>query len=121
MPAPKRANPDDFFDQLPEAQQSHLAELRRISLEFADEVTEELRWNTPAYIHKGKFQWMLQAYKNHCSLRFTPEFFGPHRAEVDAAEYPSGEGFLKIPYDMPVPADLCRSLIRARLDEAQAV
>ncbi|MFD2758245.1 iron chaperone [Gulosibacter faecalis] len=115
MPAPKRTDPDDFFARLESHQRAHLEELRRISLSFAPEVAEELRWNTPAYIRDGENMWMLQAFGKHCSLRFTPDFFTPMRDEVTAAGYDSGAGFLKLPYDREIPEDLCRRLIAARL------
>jgi hypothetical protein len=35
--------------------------------------------------------WRLQAFKNHCSLRFRPGQFGEHRAEVEAAGFEAGE------------------------------
>ncbi|MGO1570489.1 MAG: iron chaperone [Canibacter sp.] len=120
MPMDKRENPDDYFARLEPHQQAHLNELRRISLAFSDEVNEELRWNTPAYIHNGKSLWMLQAFKNHCSLRFSPEFFELYRAEVKDAGYDSGSGFIKIPYNADIPEALCRKLIRARIDDSDA-
>ena len=115
MPSPKRENPDDFFTRLDDHQQPHLHTLRRVSLEYAPVVSEELRWNQPAYIRDGKLMWMLQAYGKHCSLRFTPDFFGDYLDEVRAAGYDGGAGFLKILYTQEVPEDLCRRLIEARL------
>lgn len=115
MPSPHREDPDDFFAQLDDHQREHLAALRRVSLEYAPEVSEELRWNQPAYIRDGKMMWMLQAYGKHCSLRFTPAFFADHIDEVTAAGYESGAGFLKILYTQEVPEQLCRRLIEAQL------
>lgn len=115
MPNPKRENPDDFFEQLKAGQRPHLDELRRISLGFSPQVSEELRWYQPAYIRDGELMWMLQAYAKHCSLRFTPAFFGDYIDEVTAAGYESGAGFLKILYTQEVPEGLCRRLIEARL------
>lgn len=43
-----------FFDRLQDHQKPHLNALRRISLEFSDDLSEELRWNTPAYIFDGR-------------------------------------------------------------------
>lgn len=117
MPAPKRKSVQDFFDLLEPHQRPHLEELRRISLTYTPQVSEELRWNQPAYLKDG-FQWMLQAFGKHCSLRFTPEFFADHKDAVTAAGYESGAGFLKILYTQDVPEDLCRRLIDARLAAA---
>ena len=51
----------------------------------------------------------LQYFKRHCSLRFTPAFFGAHKAAVEAAGYEAGEGFIKLPYDRELrPSSLRR-------------
>ncbi|NDK91098.1 DUF1801 domain-containing protein [Gordonia desulfuricans] len=117
MPAPKRADLDDFYAQLTPTQHPHLVELQRISLSYAPAVEEKLQWNQPAYLRDGERLWMLQAYGKHCSLRFTPEFFGAYTGEVADAGYECGAGFLKIRYDQDVPEALCRRLIEARLAE----
>ena len=102
MPAPKRADTTDFFNRLDAHQRPHLLALRQISESYAPQVSEQLRWNQPAYM-RGKEQcWMLQAFKNHCSLRFSPDFFADHVDEVQAAGYECGAGFLKLRYDQDV-------------------
>ena len=57
--------------------------------------SEPLSWVgalNPAYLKDDVRLWMLQAFKQHCSLRFPPGWFGAHRAEVEAAGFvnPSG-------------------------------
>lgn len=115
MPAPKRANVEDFFAQLTPTQAPHLKQLRALSLEYVPPLAEALRWNTPAYLRDGKLQWMLQSFSKHCSLRFDPAFFGPHRELVLAAGYEAGEGFVKLPYDRELPHELLKQLIELRL------
>jgi uncharacterized protein YdhG (YjbR/CyaY superfamily) len=118
---PKRASVDDYFAQLPEGQRSHLEELRKLSHQVGRRAREELKWNLPVYVGGEKTNlWMLQNYKNHCSLRFTPAWFADHRAAVEAAGYEAGEGFVKIPYTRPVPTKLVTSLIKARLADYEA-
>ncbi len=117
MPFPKRQDPDDFFGHLNAVQRPHLEELRRISLSYVPQVHEELKWNLPAYTRDGQMMWMLQPFTNHCSLRFTPEFFIPFQDEVAAAGYEYGAGFLKIHYIQALPEELCKRLIEARLAE----
>jgi uncharacterized protein YdhG (YjbR/CyaY superfamily) len=60
---------------------------------------------------------MLQNFKNHCSLRFPPPFFATQKAAVEAAGYEAGEGFIKLPYVRPLPIELLRTLMRARVHE----
>jgi len=121
MPFPKRSDVDDFFAQLPDYQRPHLETLRALSREVDPEAVEVLKWNLPTYVRGEKTnQWMLQSFKNHCSLRFSPVFFGPHKAAVTAAGYESGEGFVKLLYTQPLPIEVLTTLMRARVAEFEA-
>src|SRR5580698_3145473 len=118
MPMPKRRNVDDFFAQLNDVQRPHLEALRKLSRSADREAREELKWNLPVYVRgKNTNLWMLQNFKNHCSLRFTPPFFATQKAAVEAAGYEAGEGFIKLPYDRELPTKLLRSLMRARTED----
>ncbi len=121
MPMPKRSSVEDYFDRLPPHQRPHLDTLREISLSADPQAREELKWNLPNYVRGDKDRlWMLQNFKNHCSLRFPPRFFAAERAGVEAAGYEAGEGFIKLPYDREIPVELCRRLMLARIDEYEA-
>ena len=108
---PKRASVDDFFAQLNDVQRPHLEALRALSLDADPEAREELKWNLPVYVRGDTTNlWMLQNFKSHCSLRFSPRFFATQRRAVDAAGYESGEGFIKLPYQRELPVDLLKKL-----------
>ena len=118
---PKRASVEEYFERLAPAQRPHLDALRRLSLEVDPQAREVLKWNLPVYVRgENDRLWMLQNFKNHCSLRFPPRFFRSHKAEVEAAGYEAGEGFLKLPYEREIPIELCLALMRARVDEYEA-
>ena len=118
MPMPKRSNVDDYFAQLSEVQRPHLEALRKLSLEVDPKAREELKWNLPVYVRGDKTNlWMLQNFKNHCSLRFNPPFFAGHKAAVETAGYEYGEGFIKLPYTTRLPTQLLKKLMRARVRE----
>jgi uncharacterized protein YdhG (YjbR/CyaY superfamily) len=115
---PKRASVDDFFAQLSDVQRPHLEALRVLSRKFGAEAREELKWNLPVYVGgENTNLWMLQNFKNHCSLRFSPEFFATQRAAVEAAGYDAGAGFIKLPYDRELPTQLLKTLMQARVEE----
>jgi uncharacterized protein YdhG (YjbR/CyaY superfamily) len=121
MPMPKRSSVEDYFAQLSDVQRPHLEELRRLSLKADPEVREELKWNLPAYVRGDKTSlWMLQNFKNHCSLRFPPPFFATQKASVQEAGFEAGEGFIKLPYDRELPTKLLKALMRARVEEYAA-
>ena len=118
---PKRASVEDYFERLDARQRPHLQQLRRLSIEADPKAQEKLAWNLPVYVRDEKARlWMLQNFKNHCSLRFPPRFFASHKAEVQAAGYEAGEGFIKLPYDREIPVKLCEALMRARVQEYEA-
>lgn len=121
MPMPKRASVDDYFAQLNDVQRPHLEALRKLSLDVDPKAREELKWNLPVYVRGDKTNlWMLQNFKNHCSLRFSTEFFGAHREAVEAAGFEAGEGFIKLPYTRPLPTKLLKSLMKARLRDYES-
>ena len=118
MPMPKRSSVDDFFAQLDAIQRPHLEALRALSLVADPEAREELKWNLPVYVRGDNTNlWMLQNFKNHCSLRFPPPFFAGQKAAVAAAGYEAGEGFIKLPYARELPTELLEALMRARVEE----
>jgi uncharacterized protein YdhG (YjbR/CyaY superfamily) len=116
MPMPRRTSVDDYFAQLGDYQRPHLETLRALSRKAAGQAREELKWNLPVYVRgKNTNLWMLQNFKNHCSLRFPPPFFATQKAAVEAAGYESGEGFIKLPYDRDLPTRLLQELMKARI------
>ena len=113
---PRRTSVDDYFAQLNDEQRPHLEALRKLSVEADPEAREELKWNLPVYVRgKNTNLWMLQNFKSHCSLRFSPPFFATQKAAVGAAGYDSGEGFIKLPYTRELPTDLLKELMQARI------
>jgi uncharacterized protein YdhG (YjbR/CyaY superfamily) len=120
MPMPRRSSVDDFFAQLTDVQRPHLEALRELSRAADPKAREELKWNLPVYVRgENTNLWMLQNFKNHCSLRFTPAFFGSQKATVEAAGYEAGEGFIKLPYDRDLPVKLLKALMKARIKDYQ--
>jgi len=121
MPAPKVASVEEYFARLGEVERPHLETLRELSLAGAAEtgVEEALKFNTPAYV-KPTMVWMLQCFKNHCSIRFPVPFFADYRDEAAAAGYDAIEGALKIRWDQEVPEELVAKLIKARIEDFDA-
>ena len=118
MPMPRRTSVEDYFAQLNDVQRPHLEALRELSLAADPEAREELKWNLPVYVRGANTSlWMLQNFKQHCSLRFPPPFFATQKAAVEAAGFESGAGFVKLPYDRALPTDLLTALMRARVAE----
>jgi uncharacterized protein YdhG (YjbR/CyaY superfamily) len=121
MPMPKRSSVDDFFAQLDDVQRPHLEALRELGRAADPQAREELKWNLPVFVRGDKANlWMLQNFKNHCSLRFSTDFFATQKDAVQAAGYESGAGFLKLPYKRELPTELVKALMRARVEDYDA-
>jgi uncharacterized protein YdhG (YjbR/CyaY superfamily) len=121
MPMPKRASVEDYFAQLDPRQRGHLDALRALSHAADPEAREELKWNLPVYVRgENTMLWMLQNFKNHCSLRFPPNFFALHKASVEEAGWETGAGFIKLPYGRELPSDLLGELMAARVREYES-
>ena len=115
---PKRESVDDYFAQLNDVQRPHLEALEEIEPRCRPEAREELKWNLPVYVRgKNTNLWMLQNFKNHCSLQFSPPFFATRKAAVEAAGYEAGEGFIKLPYGRELPIELLETLMQARVKD----
>ncbi len=118
---PKRTGVDDFFAQLNDVQRPHLEALRKLSRKADRQAREVLKWNLPVYVRgENTNLWMLQNFKNHCSLRFSPPFFATQKAAVEEAGCEAGEGFIKLPYDRELPTKLLRALMQARIEDYEA-
>ncbi len=118
---PKRTDVDDYFARIEEGQRPHLEALRSLSRKVDPKAREVLKWNLPVYVRgENTNMWMLQNFKHHCSLRFTPEFFGPYKEVVDAAGYEYGEGFVKLRYDRELPLELLTRLMEMKISEFEA-
>ncbi len=119
MAMPRRTDVDDYFDRLAPVARPHLDRLRALSRTAAPDAREVLQWNQPAYLLDTRL-WMLQAFKNHASLRFPLRIVGAHRAEIEAAGFDAGSGMIKLPYDRDLPEGVLTLLMRARLEEYRA-
>lgn len=118
---PRRTNVDDFFVQLNDVQRPHLEALRKLSRKADQTAREELKWNLPVYVREQNTNlWMLQNFKQHCSLRFSPRFFATQKATVKAAGFAAGEGFIKLPYGQELPTQLLQALMQARIKDYEA-
>jgi uncharacterized protein YdhG (YjbR/CyaY superfamily) len=117
MAMPRRTDVDDYFEQLLPVARPHLDELRALSRRAAPRADEVLQWNQPAYLIEKNRLWMLQAFKQHASLRFPLRIVGAHRAEIETAGFDAGSGMIKLPYETKLPVDVLMMLMEARLEE----
>ena len=111
MPAP--ATVDDYIGAQPAAAQPRLRELRAIIRSAVPEAAEVISYGMPTYKLAGTAVAHFAAAKRHCALygALPAEFGGELRQRgLDASK-----GTIRFPLDQPIPEDLVRRLVVARV------
>jgi uncharacterized protein YdhG (YjbR/CyaY superfamily) len=99
-----------------EEARTRLKRMREIVREEAPEADEGISYGIPGYKLNGVLVH-IATFKNHCSL------FGPGNMEQFAEQlegYKMSKGTVQFPHSEPLPEDLIRSIVRARVKENRA-
>ena len=111
------ASVDEYLATVPNAQfRALLARIRQIVMEEAPEATESISYGMPAYDLYGALVY-FGAFKAHCSL------FGAYTVGQFANElggFKTSKGTIQFTPENPLPDDLVRRLVRARVAENRA-
>jgi uncharacterized protein YdhG (YjbR/CyaY superfamily) len=108
---------DDYLATLTEPHRSTLIEMRHRILAVLPHAAEGIAYGAPVFRVEGVAVAGLAAFTKHLS-------YLPHSGTVVATlgdqldGYSASKGAVKFPIDVPLPTDLVRALIVARLDEA---
>lgn len=108
---------DAYLAALAEPHRSTLTELRRRILVVLPDASEGIGYGAPVFRIGGVAIAGFAAFAKHLS-------YLPHSGTVVAAlgdrldGYSVSKGAVKFPIDTPLPTDLVRALIAARLEEA---
>jgi uncharacterized protein YdhG (YjbR/CyaY superfamily) len=105
---------DDYLAKVPSADaRASLSKLRAIIREEIPDAEEVVSYGIPTYKYNG-FVASIAAFKNHCS------FFPGHTVTAFADQlkgYKIAKGTIQFPPDKPLPDELVRAIVRARLAE----
>lgn len=108
---------EDYLAGLSEPERSTLEQLRRSILAVVPGAEEGLAYGLPAFRVDGRVVAGFAAAKHHLS-------YFPHSGTVlaaladDLAGYSTSKGTLRFSADAPLPDDLVRQLVDARLRES---
>ena len=105
---------DAYFAEVEEPKRSTLEEMRRRILEVIPEAEQTISYACPAFKINGKVVAGLAAFKNH--LSYLPHS-GSTLGEVAdvVGGYEQTKSALHFPVDEPLPRDVIRALIDAKL------
>lgn len=110
------ADVDAYFARLPAPAAELTGALRDLVRAAAPELTEELKWGAPAYLHpRGVIMLVIAAYRAHANIVFTPSTKDAFAA--DLTSFVTGKGSIRFPYGSNLPTDLLERMIRFRINE----
>jgi uncharacterized protein YdhG (YjbR/CyaY superfamily) len=108
---------DRYLEALEEPKRGTLEALRTSILKVVPEAEQAISYGMPAFKVEGKAVAGFAAFKHHLS-------YLPHSGSVlatladDVAAYETSKGSLRFPVDKPLPRQLVKKLVRARMREA---
>jgi uncharacterized protein YdhG (YjbR/CyaY superfamily) len=105
------ASVDEYIAAQPPAAQVRLRELRAIIREAVPQAAELISYGMPTY-KLGRWRVHVGAARHHCALYGAPLAAFPD----DLRGYDTTRGTLRFPLDQPIPTDLVRKLLLARLE-----
>lgn len=113
MPA---SSVDDYIAAQPAEAQVRLRELRAVIRDTIPEAREIISYGMPAYRLPVGVVTYFGAAKNHCALYgLVPEGFAD-----ELSGYERSKGAVRFPLDQPIPADLVRRMVLARVADREA-
>jgi len=108
---------DRYLEALEEPKRGTLEALRRSILEVVPEAEQGISYGMPAFKVERRTVAGFAAFKHHLS-------YLPHSGSVlatladDVAAYETSKGSLRFAVDKPLPRQLVKKLVRARMREA---
>jgi uncharacterized protein YdhG (YjbR/CyaY superfamily) len=113
--APK--NVDEYMARVPEPARSTLTKLRAaIRSAVPPEATETISYRIPAIRYKGILVWFA-AFSDHCSLFPTASVIAAFKH--DLKDFSTSKGTIHFPLHKPLPTELIKKLVKARLAEVR--
>jgi len=106
-----------YLADLPADRRNEIEAMRRVVRSAAPDATEVIAYDMPALrMSDGRFLVSYAAYKQHYSLFPANPFI--IKAVCPAIEpYVAGRGTLRFPAHRPVPLDLVKRVVEARVEE----
>jgi uncharacterized protein YdhG (YjbR/CyaY superfamily) len=113
--SPTSPSVDAYLAALPEDQRSALADLRATIKAAVPEAVESIAYQMPAYKYKGKPLIYFGAAKNHCGI------YGARAEDLEELKaFEVSKGTVRFSPDKPVPPEVVRRLVKARMAEIEA-
>lgn len=117
MAAP--ATVDEYLSAVPEPFRAMLRSLRAVIRDAAPAATEHISYGMPSY-KQGRPLVSFAAFKHHCSLfGMSSSLF--EELAPDLRGWRTSKGTIRFTADRPLPENLVRKIVAARLEEIARV
>jgi len=117
MATVKPGSIDDYISGFPQEVQALLEQVRATIREAAPGAAETIKYAMPTFTLQGNLVHFA-AFKNH--IGFYPAPTGDPAFKQALAGYKQGKGSVQFPFDKPMPLDLIRKIVQARVRENTA-
>ena len=117
MTMPSPAAVDQYFAAVPGTARSALQKIRAaIRSVVPPDAAEIISYKIPAFKHKKVLVWYA-AFANHCSLFPTASVIEAFKDELKG--FSTSKGTVHFPLDKPMPVELIKRLVRARVADSE--
>jgi uncharacterized protein YdhG (YjbR/CyaY superfamily) len=106
---------DAYIAAAPKKAQPRLRQLRKLIKDAAPKATERLSYGMPYYDYGGRLIY-FSAFKSHIGVYPV----GEAAKHKELSTYMTGRGTYRFPLDEPMPLDLIRKLVEARVKKNEA-
>ena len=108
-----------FLNSLPGQTRAALLDLRMTIASVAPDLEERIGYGVPAFYYKKRALVSYGAAKNHCAFYVqSPEVIDTHRADLEG--YDLAKGTVRFQPDRPLPPELVKRLVAARIAEIES-
>ncbi len=112
------ADVDAYLAKVPPEQRAALQRLRDLVRAAAPDAEEVISYRMPAFRYRGNLVYYA-AFADHCSL-FIGSVVTQRKFAAELKPFAAGKGTVRFTPDHPLPADLVRRIVRARVAENEA-
>lgn len=116
----KPASVDAYLAALPPPARDVVESIRATARTAAPDADEVVAYDMPALRLDGRFLVSYAAYRRHYSLFPWNPFVIAEVGEGDLRPFMAGKGTLQFPVGAPVPLDLVRRVVEARVPELRS-
>lgn len=110
---------DEFLARLPDDQRTALDRLRQVIRDAVPDAVELINYGVPAFRLNGRNLVSFGAGRDHCSFYVqSPDVMAAHASQL--AGFKTSKGTVTFTPDRPIPDELVRSLVDARVAENEA-